>query len=183
MDRCNFVVLYLRENELLFEPQRVIASPVERLRRNTPEVSNPWQRQCDETIEKLPHPATTQRNLCADRHPLAQFKCGNGFLRLGNQWLLTCNHAQFRSGALQQLYVLNRLPHTDVQDNPLKLRDLHDVFVAELLHQYGYNLLQIRLTQPRIKLGFFAALVFWLCGGHPFLLLGWSPLRCLTGFT
>ena len=43
MDGCNLVVLNLRENELFFESKRVIASAIERLRRDTAEVSDPWQ--------------------------------------------------------------------------------------------------------------------------------------------
>src|SRR6185503_9257112 len=102
MNGSNLIVLYLRENELFFEPERVIASPVERLWRHTSEVSNPWQRQGHETIEKLPHSAATQRNLGADRHALAQLEGGDGFPCFRNQRLLACNKAQFCSGTLQQ---------------------------------------------------------------------------------
>ena len=59
MDGCNLVVLNLGEDELFFESKRVIAAAIEGLWRDTSEVSNPWQRQCHETIEELPHPATT----------------------------------------------------------------------------------------------------------------------------
>src|SRR5439155_1649022 len=57
------VVVDLREDDLLPDPDRVVAATVERLRAEPAEVADPGQRDRDQTIEELVHPRAAQGHL------------------------------------------------------------------------------------------------------------------------
>src|SRR2546430_11947849 len=59
----DLVVVDLRENELLFEPEREVASAVEALVRHSLEVTDAWKRDGDELFEEMPHPRSEERRV------------------------------------------------------------------------------------------------------------------------
>src|SRR3954469_6573085 len=59
----DLVVVDLRERELLAQPERVVATSVERLGRDTAEVADARQSQSSQTLEKVPHALATQGDL------------------------------------------------------------------------------------------------------------------------
>src|SRR5439155_2104579 len=67
----DLVVHDLREDQLLAEPQRVVAPAVEGLGRHAAEVAHARQRHVDQAIKELVHPGAPQGHLRADRHALA----------------------------------------------------------------------------------------------------------------
>src|SRR5918997_6753177 len=56
------VVVDLREDDLLADPEREVPAPVERPRIEAAEVADPGQRDRDEAIEELVHPVAPQRH-------------------------------------------------------------------------------------------------------------------------
>jgi hypothetical protein len=56
---------------VLLDAQGVIAPAVEAFRVQPTEIFDPWQRDRDETIEKLIHPRLAQCDLGTDMHPVA----------------------------------------------------------------------------------------------------------------
>src|SRR5881397_2873125 len=70
----HLVVDDLGEDQLLAEPERVVAPAVEGLGRYAPEVAHARQRDVDETIEELVHPGPPERHLGPDRDALAQLE-------------------------------------------------------------------------------------------------------------
>src|SRR5262245_57542868 len=56
-DLVDLVVDDLREDQLLAETERVVAAPVEALRRHAAEVAHARQRDVDQTVEELVHPS------------------------------------------------------------------------------------------------------------------------------
>src|SRR6266568_6775042 len=65
------VVVDLRKDDLLGDPEREVAASVERAWRETAEVADPWQGDRDEAIEEFVHAHSAKRHARADRHPLA----------------------------------------------------------------------------------------------------------------
>src|SRR6266516_6004489 len=65
------VVVDLGEDELLADPERVVAAAVEGPRAEAAEVADPRDRDRDEPVEELPHPRAAERHRDADGHPLA----------------------------------------------------------------------------------------------------------------
>src|SRR5438132_8156502 len=68
------VVVDLREDDLLGDPERKIAAAVERARVETPEVADPWQRDRDEPVEELIHARPAQSDTRADGHALSDLE-------------------------------------------------------------------------------------------------------------
>src|SRR5499426_3723539 len=70
----DLVVHDLREDQLLAQPERVVAPAVEALGRHAAEVAHARQRHVDQAVEELVHPRPPQRHLGADRHAFAQLE-------------------------------------------------------------------------------------------------------------
>src|SRR5258705_432554 len=68
----DLVVDDLREDQLLAEPERVVAPAVESLGRDAPEVAHARQRDVDQAVQELVHAGAPERHLRADRHALAE---------------------------------------------------------------------------------------------------------------
>src|SRR5665811_872781 len=68
-ETVNLVVLDLREGELLAKSQRVVAAPVERLRRDPVEVADAGQCETRQPLEEVPHAVAAQGNANTDRVP------------------------------------------------------------------------------------------------------------------
>src|SRR5262249_31831911 len=79
----HLVVNDLREDQLLAEPQGVVAPAVEPLGRNAPEIAHTRQRDVDQTVQELVHAGAPQCHLRADRHTLAELEVGDRLLGPG----------------------------------------------------------------------------------------------------
>src|SRR5688500_19303075 len=99
------LVYDLQEDEVLADPERVVAAPVERLRRDPPEVANARQRDVDEPVEELVHARPTQRHARADRHSLAELVRCDRLLRLRHDGPLAGDRGELLRGAFQDLGV------------------------------------------------------------------------------
>src|SRR3954453_4143316 len=74
----DLVVVDLGKCELLAQPERVVATAVERPGRDAAEVADAWEGQPSQTLEEVPHALATQRDLGADGVARAQPELGNG---------------------------------------------------------------------------------------------------------
>src|SRR3989441_4093539 len=143
----DLVVVDLREDKLLFEPEREVASAVEALLRHSLEVADARERDGDELFEEMPHPLAAKRDLEADGHADAKAEVRNGLSRLRDDRALPGDRREVPCGGVHRLRVADRLTHPDVEDDLLDLRDLHHVRVAELLAQLVLDGLVIPLFQ------------------------------------
>src|SRR3989441_11425717 len=91
VDLLDLVVVDLRENHLLLEPEGVVAAPVEALGRQAAEVAHARHRDRDEPVEELVHPRPAQRDRASNRHALAQVEVRDRLLGPGDERLLTRN--------------------------------------------------------------------------------------------
>src|SRR5215218_6469150 len=76
-NRCDLVVIYLGEDDLLADTERIVAAPVEGTQAQAAEVADSRQRDRDQAVEEVPHPRAAQRDARADRHPLADLEPGD----------------------------------------------------------------------------------------------------------
>src|SRR5690606_9722806 len=72
--RIDLVVLNFRDNDLLGYAHRKIAATIERLRADTAEIANTWDRNADKAVEKLIHALAAQRYFAADGPAFANFE-------------------------------------------------------------------------------------------------------------
>src|SRR5579875_582655 len=164
----HFGVIDFGEDQLIFYPQRVIAAPVERFRRDPAEVAHPRQRHVHQAVEKLVHAVPTQRHHAGDGHVLAQLESRDRFARLRHHRLLSGNLSEFVHRAIHQLGVLGGLAQTDIDGNLLHLRHRHGVLIRELLGQRRDHFLLIMLSQS---------------GWHRFLLLHYRSVSSAASNT
>src|SRR5881396_422113 len=143
----DLVVLDLGEDELLLEPERVVAAPVKALVGHALEVPDARKRHGHELLKEMPHPLTPERHLQADRHADTQAEVRDGLLRLGHDGALPGDLREVSGGGVHGLRVTDGLAHADVEDDLLDLGDLHHVAVAELLAQILANVLVVTLLQ------------------------------------
>src|SRR6266567_1403907 len=61
-------VVDLGEDEMIAHSQRVVAAPVEGLRRDAAEVADPRERNVDQAVQEFVHPFAAQRDPRPDRH-------------------------------------------------------------------------------------------------------------------
>ena len=73
----NLVIVDLRENELLLESHVVVASAVEGVGVDAPEVSYAGKRNIEESVEELIHSVASQRDLHADGHAFSELEVCN----------------------------------------------------------------------------------------------------------
>src|SRR6185369_766922 len=99
------VVLDFGEYNLLAYAQRVVATAVEGARRHTAEVANTRHGDADQAVKELVHASAAQRDLAADRQPLAQLEGGNRLLGLAHQRLLAGDLGQVGDRGVHQLAV------------------------------------------------------------------------------
>src|SRR5438270_1397698 len=130
----DLVVVDLREDELLGDPERVVAPAVETFRRQAPEVPDAGDGQADQPVEELPHAVAPERHLAADGVALAELEPGDRLLGPGHHGLLAGDGGQVADGALEQRLLLGRPADAHVDDDLLEARDHHHVGQLELLH-------------------------------------------------
>src|SRR6056297_704086 len=144
-DLVDFVVLDLRENDLLTHAHAVVTTTVERLGIQTAEVTNAGYRNVNQTIKEVPHTLAAQGNLTTDRPTFTDFETRDGFTSQSDHCFLTCQALEIRHGIFNQLLVTDRFADTHIQGDLFDTRHLHDVLVAELLLQGGYHFLTVLL--------------------------------------
>src|SRR5215210_5465439 len=81
----DLVVLDLREDQLLVDPEGVVAPAVEAVGRQAPEVPDPGNGEGDQAVEELPHAVGPQGDFGPDGHALAQLEGGNGATGPGDE--------------------------------------------------------------------------------------------------
>src|SRR5882762_8607716 len=86
-ETVHLVVFDLGERELLAEPEGVVATPIERLAGNTPEVADARQSKRREAIQEVPHPLAAEGHLGPDRVARPETELGDRALGLGHDRL------------------------------------------------------------------------------------------------
>jgi len=127
--------LNLRENDLLFHADVVVAAAVKGPAGNTAEVTHTGQSHGDETIQEFIHLDATQCDHAADRQVFADFETGDGFLGLGDHRLLTGDFGHVAHGVVHDFLVGNRLAHTHIECDLGDAGNLHRRCVAEFFNQ------------------------------------------------
>src|SRR5574340_959501 len=73
-DLVDLIVLDLREENLLPQPQSVVAPAIKSSSRYPPEVTSTWQCNIRQPIQEGPHVLAAQSHLDTNRAPFAQFE-------------------------------------------------------------------------------------------------------------
>src|SRR5690554_735253 len=89
-DLVDFVVLDLREDDLLTHTHAVVTAPVKGLGIKTTEVTNTGNRNVNQAIKEIPHTLTAQGNFTTDRPSFTDFETRNGLTRCSNNHFLSC---------------------------------------------------------------------------------------------
>src|SRR6187401_2504364 len=113
-ETVHLVVVDLGERELLAHPQRIVAAPIERLRRDAPEVADARQRQHRQAVHEVPHPVTAEGDLGPDRVARPHAELGDRTLGLGHDRLLAGDEGHVAEGRIERLGVRESLAETDV---------------------------------------------------------------------
>src|SRR5919109_418558 len=148
-DGGDVVVVDLGEDDLLADPEREVAAPVERPRVEAAEVADPRQRDRNEPVEELVHPVAAQRDAGADRHPVANLETGDRLPRPANLGPLAGDGRQLLDRAVEGLGLGLRLADPHVERDLLDARNLHDGAQAQLVLQARANILVVRLLEAR----------------------------------
>src|SRR5690242_1854595 len=80
LDFVHARVIDFRKNQLVFQPESVIAAAIESVGGQTAEVANTRQNHVAQPIDKLIHAVATQRDRAANRHTLANLEISYRFL-------------------------------------------------------------------------------------------------------
>src|SRR5579859_2828984 len=145
----HLVVLDLRKDELLLDPDVHAAAAVERPRRNALEVLDPRQADVEQLVEELVHPLAAQRHLAADRVAGPQLEGRDRRPGPRDHGPLAADRRQLLDGLVEVPLILKRVGDAHVDDDLLDLRDLHDRLVAEALPQRRHDVGLVAFTQPR----------------------------------
>src|SRR5262249_48146698 len=151
------VVVDLREDDLLADADRVVAAPVERLRREAPEVADARDRDRDEPVEELPHAVAAQRDARTDRHAFAELETGDRLAGGALLGALSGDRRQLLDRAVERLRLDLRVADAHVERDLREPRDAHDRAQAEVVLELGAELLVVALLEA------------WAClrrGGH-----------------
>src|SRR5436190_19983296 len=108
-DLLDVVVVDLREDDLLAQPERVVTAAVEGARAEPAEVADARQRDRDQAVEELVHASAAERDLRADRHPLADLELGHGLASAAHLRALAGDDRQLLDRGVELLGVVLRL--------------------------------------------------------------------------
>src|SRR5215467_16295092 len=97
----DLVVLDLGENDLLLDPEAVVAATIEGAARDAPEVADAGDGDGHEAIEELVHALAAQRHHAAHREILAHLEGRDRLLRLGDHGLLPGDLREVGHGVVQ----------------------------------------------------------------------------------
>src|SRR5215216_90039 len=148
-DPGDVVVVDLREDELLADPDRVVAPPVERPRAEPSEITDARQRDRDEPIKKLVHPVAAERHARSDRHALADLEARDRLAGAAHLRALPRDRRQLLDRAVERLGLRLGLADAHVQRDLLDPRHLHDRAEAKLVLELLTYLLEVALLQAR----------------------------------
>src|SRR5271156_5649700 len=81
-DLIDLVVLNLGENDLLFDPQAVIAAAIEGARADPAKIPDARNGDAYQTVQEFVHTVAAQGHFAADRLAVAHLEGRNGFLGL-----------------------------------------------------------------------------------------------------
>src|SRR5688572_17014599 len=140
-------VVDLREQQLVLQPHREVAAPVEPLRRHAAEVADARQRDGDQAVEEFVHPLAAQGHHGAHRHALAQLELRDRLGGAAHDGLLTRDAADLVGADIGKLGVRRRLAQPHVDDHLLDAGDRHHVAVAELLLERRRDFLQVAFLE------------------------------------
>src|SRR5581483_10179186 len=141
-------IIDLREEQLVFQPQRIIAAPVKGLGGHSAKVAHARQPDIHQPVKKFVHAVATQGDHHPDRHAFAHFEGRNRLLGLRDHRFLTGNLAQLRRRRVQQLALLRRLAHAHVDHDLFQARYGHGIAQLELLHQRRTHFFLEALLEP-----------------------------------
>src|SRR6056300_681277 len=129
----DFVEVDFGENDVLFDAQSIVATPIKRFTRNAAEVADPGHRYGDQTIEEFIHAVTAQGNLGTHRHAFAHPETSNRVAGKGCQRFLASDGGQVFLSGFGFLAVTNSFgAAANVQNDFVQTRDLVYVLVLEL---------------------------------------------------
>src|SRR5262245_56670812 len=148
-DPRNLVVVDLRKDNLLADPDGVVAAAVERARVEPAKVADARQSDRRETVEELVHPSAAQRHARTDRHPLAELEACDRLRRATDLGALAGDRRQLVDGRVQRLRVGLGLADAHVQRHLRDPGDVHDRGDPELLLQARPDLLLVALLEAR----------------------------------
>ena len=87
-DAVDFIVVDLREYNVLFDAQGIVAVPVQCRSLNPPEVAHAGQGYVYELVDEVVHAVFPQGHHAPDGHPRPELEGSDGFLGSGNDRLL-----------------------------------------------------------------------------------------------
>src|SRR4029450_2704166 len=148
-DLLDLVVVDLREDQLLGQPEGEVAMAVEGCRVEATEVADAGQHDRDEPVQELPHAVAAQGDLGPDGLALADLEARDRPLGLGDQRLLAGDLGQVPDGAVQQAGLADGLADAHVHHALDRPRDLHDVGQAELVLEPLLQLGAVARLPPR----------------------------------
>src|SRR5664279_3989862 len=154
LDLVNAGVIDFWKHQLIFQAKCVIATTIERVRRQSTEVADPGKNHVAEPVEKFVHPVSAKRYSAADGHALANLEIGDGFLGAGDHGFLAGDLSELNRRGIQQLGVLAGFAETDVHGDLLDPWNGHDVFQAEALHQRGHRFLSVLFLHSTLHTSF-----------------------------
>src|SRR5690606_13266903 len=102
-NRIDLIVCNLREDDLLFHAEVVIATAVERPRAQAAKVADTRHGDVHEPIQELVHTRTTQRHLAADWETLPHLEPSDGLARTRDERLLPRDLRQVGCGIVDHL--------------------------------------------------------------------------------
>src|SRR6201998_1798698 len=107
----DLVVLDLGEDDLLLDPERVVAAAVEGARRDAAEITDARHCDVDQAVEELVHAPPAQRHLGSDLKPGADLERSDRLARLGDERLLPGDLGEIRQRRVHDLLLRHRLAH------------------------------------------------------------------------
>src|SRR5581483_9801741 len=142
------VVVDLGKDQLLGHAERVVAVAVERVRRQSPEVTDTGDGDADQAVEELPHAGAAKRDLGADGVAFTKLEAGDRLPSPGHHRLLTGDDGEIVDRALEQGRLLGGPADAHVDDDLLEPRDLHDVGQVQLVFEARPDLGVVLVREP-----------------------------------
>src|SRR6478735_4905609 len=146
-DLIDLVVVDLREDDVLLDARVVVATAVEGLRVQAPEVTQARDGHGDQAIQELVRALVAQGDGEAHRHALAQLERGDRLAGATDVRLLARDVGELRLGSLEHLGVLLGLADAHVERHLDQLRRLHRRRVAERLHELSADLVVVTVLE------------------------------------
>src|SRR3954453_11856119 len=146
-DLIDLVVVDLREDDVLLDARVVVATAVEGLRVQAPEVTQARDGHGDQAVQELVGALVAQGDGETHRHPLAQLERGDRLASATDVRLLARDVGELRLGSLEHLGVLLGLADAHVERHLDQLRRLHGRRVAKLLHELVADLVVVSVLQ------------------------------------